>query len=276
MGGSEENKAGTPLGGDRVQLDGAWSFEAQIGAIKSCNKVDDLSFKEKSVKDVSDRGRTEGAARLQQVLEDVLSSAPSKPAKAATAAPKTNGLEQAEETEVRREVRGLLQVLQGLRTDGGPVAKRNAIAMDVLRQLDSLNVSVACLKSTKIAAELNQPYWRGTEVSEEVRRYASSLVREWRAMYKAETGGTTSAISPAVLARKCKSLSMDLEECAYGRHQRVAQYIEVVNCLCGVLKADYNAGKELLDGTLLPKQLVARAGDHIRRRLEKTKRSILV
>lgn len=65
--------------GSRIQLDGAWSFKAQIDALRACNQEDaagrraaggscqgdsgerqeDFTFRENSVKEVTDRGRTE-------------------------------------------------------------------------------------------------------------------------------------------------------------------------------------------------------------------------
>jgi len=252
-------------------LDGGWSFQAQFEALKKSSgpPQDDFTFREQSVKDVSDRGRAEGAAKMQQVLEDVLSSQRVSPVKqeACKAFRKCEGPEAAE---VCREVQSLVRVLQGLRKSGGAAASRSSAALDALRQLDSVNVSVACLKVTKVAVEVNQPCWRGNEASGEIRNLATALVKEWRGMYRAETGqGSTSTLNPVILSRRCKTLSMDLEDCAYGKHQRAKHYIEVVNCICGLLRLDETVGKRLLDGHLRPKELVGRAGDHIGRREER-------
>mmetsp|Transcript_93006 Transcript_93006/g.259112 ORF Transcript_93006/g.259112 Transcript_93006/m.259112 type:complete len:275 (+) Transcript_93006:89-913(+) len=271
---SKEEKQTSVMLPDKIQLDGAWSFQAQFDALKACNAQDDLTFKSNSVKDVSDRGREEGAARLQKALEIALSSDPARASRKRALPAPTSSAEQLEEVEVRREVRALLTTLQRLREDG-PHAKRDESAMGVLRQLGDLNVSVACLKATRIAAELNQPSWRGSEVSAEVRQYAAALVKEWRAMYRAETGSLgDETLSPAARSRKCRNLSMDLEACTHGRHQKVAHYIEAIEYLCRLIIADGQASRGLLAGTVASKDLVARALDEIRRRKERLKHGL--
>jgi len=269
--GMSEEKQPSVLLEHKASLDGSWNFQAQINALKSCGggggagsaggppSKDDLTFKESSVKDVTDRGRTEGAARLQKALEIALTEAPPT---APRPAPKA--LMVKEEVDVRGKVKAHLGALQRLRYDG-KTKSRDSAALDILRQLDSLNVSVPCLKDTKIALELNQPCWRGNEVSADVRQYASSLVKQWRTMFRVETGTGEVAMAPAVRSRKCRSRSMDLEECAYGQYQKVAQYMEVVDWTCKIIMADGKVSQGLLAGTLTSKALLTRAVEEVKR-----------
>jgi len=249
----------------RAQLDSSWSLEAQVGALKGSGAEDDLTFRESSVKDVTDRGRSQGAGQLQKALEHAMSAAPPKPAPSAQpAAPAQTPEEKQREAELQRGVRELLLALRRSWQEGES-AKRTAAAMTVLRQLSGLKVSVACLKATRIAAELNQPCWKGSDVAPEVRGLATSLVRDWRAMYRAQEGGSAPALSPAVLARKCRTVSMDLEECAYGKQQKVATYSDLVEGLCRLLAESHETSSGLLAGTVAVKQLVARVDEQVRR-----------
>jgi len=191
---------------------------------------------------------------MQKALEIVLSMP--RP-------PKRKALKMEEEVDSGAEVQAHVKTLQRLRA-GGHTPQRDSLAMGVLRQLGALKVGVACLKETRIAAELNQPFWRGTEVSKELRQYASSLVKDWRTMYRDETGTAEAAMPPAVRSRKCRNLSMDLEEHAYGRHQKVGQYMEVVDHTCRIIMGDSEVSRGLLAGTLLGKELLARAAEELR------------
>mmetsp|Transcript_6832 Transcript_6832/g.20161 ORF Transcript_6832/g.20161 Transcript_6832/m.20161 type:complete len:287 (-) Transcript_6832:411-1271(-) len=270
-GGKNVEKEASALLNERPSLDSSWSFQAQFSALKASNPQDDLSFRENSVRDVTDRGRAEGASKLQAVLDEALRSRPTAaPRKAAPALPPSTAAN-AQENEVRREVRAQLDALQRLRPEP-PTKARDGAVLQVLRKLAGLKISVACLKSTKVAAELNQSSWRGNEVAPEVRGLVTALIKDWRAMYRAEEG--TSTLTPEARTRKCRNLSMDLEECAYGRYQRVAQYIQTIEGMCCVIKIDSEVSSNLLAGTLPAKELVDRVSANIRRQAEKRKREV--
>jgi len=166
-----------------------------------------------------------------------------------------------------------LKTLQRLRGDV-PSTNRNTAALHVMRQLSDLDVSVGCLKATKVAAELNQPFWRGTEVSADVRRFATSLVKEWRVMFRNETGTTEVAMNPEVRSRKCRTISMDLEESAYGWCQKVAKYMEIVDWTCKIILGDGEVSKALLAGTLGCKELLTRAAEEVKRQRARLKHGI--
>mmetsp|Transcript_54662 Transcript_54662/g.159509 ORF Transcript_54662/g.159509 Transcript_54662/m.159509 type:complete len:276 (-) Transcript_54662:34-861(-) len=272
--GKEENQTSVLLSDGKAKLDGSWTFQAQFNALKTSQTQDDLTFRENSVKDVTDRGRQEGADRMQKALEIAWTATPPPKPPGQKALQMTPGPGEAEEAEVRREVKVHLKTLQRLREEG-PTSKRDASVMNVLRQLRDLNVSVACLKATKIAAELNQPCWRGNEVSAELRRYSSSLVKEWRTMYRVETGTPEPAMSAAVRSRKSRRISMDLEESAYGRHQKVAHYMEVVDWTCKIIIGDNEVSNGLLAGTLPSKELLARSAEELRQQKACRKRQLL-
>lgn len=270
------------------QLDGGWDFQTQIKALSANNKEEEHAFKENSVKDISDNGRAIGAARLQEVLEHVLRIAAKQgalPIHDRQAGANISGGMVAgplgsfeiPEAEVRQEVRVLLQKMRSLREDGS-LASQAAAMLDIVRQLEHLPISVACLKSTRIAAELNQPCWRGEEASSEVRDRAASLVRRWRTMYRAEdtaAGGSSSSSSAgngaskasvASHSRRCRNLAMDLEESAYGTSQRRHGYSMVIEGICELLRRDSQAAQGLLSGSWTCKDFVKRANEAVRRR----------
>eukprot|EP00927_Polykrikos_kofoidii_P076756 TRINITY_DN73795_c0_g1_i1.p1 TRINITY_DN73795_c0_g1~~TRINITY_DN73795_c0_g1_i1.p1 ORF type:complete len:300 (+),score=60.14 TRINITY_DN73795_c0_g1_i1:61-960(+) len=244
-------------------LSGDWSFEAQIKALESCSQERDDTFKERSVRDVTDKGRMQGAAQLLKVLEDVLSKAPKAltngTAQGTSSSSSKNGrllpLQEVSEVATRKEVKSLLKRLQELREEGRCGASLDNEAMDVLAALDSLPVSVTCLKATKVAVELTQTFWRSNCVGAEVQRDAAALVKRWRVMYKASEGHA-STVSPAVQARHCKNVSMDLEECVHSSKQRVQNYQELIRGSCALLLYDKAAAGCLVSGTLGAKDFV--------------------
>ncbi|CAE8614227.1 unnamed protein product, partial [Polarella glacialis] len=193
---------------------------------------------ERSVKEVTDRGRVEGAARLQVALEEALENVPRlEPPTAkrkATEAFESDSLEPAiaaeaahVEAELRRDVRALLKPLQQLQ-QVRPSADSNAAALNIFRQLRRMQVSVDCLKATKIAIELNKPFWRGSQAAPEVRDAASSLVKSWRHMYRAQEAGGADGTSPAAQARKCRLLCVDLEEYAHSKCPKSTLYCRLI------------------------------------------------
>jgi len=167
---------------------------------------------------------------------------------------------------MRREVRELLRPLQGLRQDG-PSPARDRAALVILRRLGCLHMSVSCLKSTKVAAELNSACWKAPGFSAEVRNLAASLVRNWRALFRSENGGDeASAMSEAARSRQCQNLSMDLENNCYATLQRSAQYIALVQGLCRRIGTDPEIIRGLLAGTMATKDLVKQIAGEVRMR----------
>eukprot|EP00931_Biecheleriopsis_adriatica_P050973 TRINITY_DN29531_c0_g1_i2.p1 TRINITY_DN29531_c0_g1~~TRINITY_DN29531_c0_g1_i2.p1 ORF type:complete len:290 (-),score=58.03 TRINITY_DN29531_c0_g1_i2:209-1078(-) len=261
-GGGGENKPVREVG-SRIQLDGTWGFQAQFNAIAACTREDDNSFKENSVKEVTDRGRAEAAARLQRALEEALeqdsSDRTSKRKASAIEDERDRGLTEAVKTaeaEVRRDVRALLSPLKELEKVAGSDASNNA-ALDIFRQLKRLRMTVDCLKATKIAVELNKPCWRGSQAMPEVRDAASSLVRSWRSMYRAQAG-KAEGISEATKQRRFRLLSVDLEASAHGMSPKIQQYCRVIEELCEAIVNDPQLCRDLVQGSIPGNQLVGK------------------
>jgi len=262
---------------NKPNIDGSWGFKQQIGALKnSCDAEVDLTFKESTVKDVSDSVRAKSAAKLQEMLAGALKQPPSSKRKAsiafngvsasvgAGAAGSSHGGFELPEPELRLEVKGLVQQLQRLRQDPNCEA-RSAAVIDILQQLEQLPITVSCLKATKIGAELNEPCWRTTDNSKEVKGRAAALVRRWRSMYRAENGNTD-GVSVAAHERRCRNLSMDLEESAYSQVQRLSFYDDLILSVCELLKRDVDATRALMDGAITTKDFVGRVAGEVKRR----------
>jgi len=269
----QENKLCREASG-RIQLDGQWSFQAQFNALGACNQEDDNSFKENSVKEITDRGRVEGAARLQQALEASLASdglssllkhAPrDRPLKRKALAEDADGglteaaaaNDAAAESEVRKSVRALLQPLRELEKVAGSPARNNA-ALDIFRQLRRLNVTVNVLKATKVAAELNKPCWKGMQAAPEVRQAASSLVRSWKNMYRAQAGAVDD-VSEANLTKGCHRLSINLEESVHAKCPKTQHYCRVVEVLCAEIQSAPSLSRDMMLGSANGKDLLQR------------------
>eukprot|EP00933_Yihiella_yeosuensis_P048886 TRINITY_DN45342_c0_g1_i1.p1 TRINITY_DN45342_c0_g1~~TRINITY_DN45342_c0_g1_i1.p1 ORF type:complete len:286 (+),score=61.61 TRINITY_DN45342_c0_g1_i1:59-859(+) len=248
----------------KVQLDGEWSFQAQFRALGACHVEDDLAFKESSVKDISDRGRSEGVLRFQTALEEGLSRSSSQlkgKRKAPEAEEDDGGIAAASasdgkliEAEVRRDVRALMVPLREL-SQVSPTPSTNAAVLEIFRQLRRLQVSVDCLKATKVAAELNQPCWKGDQVSQEVREAAASLVRRWRSMYKSQA---STSDEPKIDERKCRCMAVDLEACTHGQMPKTSMYCRSVEVLCEIIRRDADLCRRMVFGTESIQDLVGK------------------
>jgi len=282
MGGSDgnssskgaENRNSIEFGGNRPKLSGEWSFKEQLAALRG--RVDpqmDFAFREGFVKDVTDKQRQAGHTRLESAFSDVLKRPLTerekrKAAKAATTAAAFKAIatgarplpvktpDELSAAELREDVMVLAKRLQSLRKDGR-VSKDAADCLDILYELEQLPMTVACLKATKIAVELNQPCWKAS-VNSEVREHATSLVRQWRAMYRAEEG-LPDGVTVAANTRRCRNLSMDLEEAVYSKVQKVAPYAELIQATCALLHCDVDSARSLLQGGVSSKDFVQRA-----------------
>jgi len=263
----QENKVCKELSGSRIQLDVQWGFQAQFNAIAACNPDDDLSFKENSVKNITDRGRAEGIARLQRALEESVENAPrQRPPKRKAVEEDPDGLTEAAaanvaaaESQCRKDVRALLQPLRELEKVAGTTARNNAV-LDIFRQLRRLSMTVNVLKATKVAAELNKPCWKGTQAAPEVRQAASSIVRSWKTMYRSQSdqAGASDEISDARLSKQCRSRSVDLEETVHGKCPITDKYCRVIEVLCADLLDTPSLSRELLTGSSNGKDLLSR------------------
>ncbi|CAK0810307.1 unnamed protein product [Prorocentrum cordatum] len=259
-------------------LDSSWTFQAQLRALATVGP-EDLTFREASVQDVSDRGREKAAARLKGAFQEVFPRPPSPERAPAAKRPRHAPAARGEaddprlEAEVRHAVSDIVTHLRLLRKEGSgrPDRGRDEMLLRAMRQLESLPVSVRCLKATKVALELNDPCWRTGAFSAEVRELAAGLVRGWRAMFKAENPSARSSsgasrMSEAAWAVKCQNVSMDLEGAIYGLQQRSDRYHELVAVLCKLLHWDHEACRSLLASSRFAKDLAARAESAVRHR----------
>eukprot|EP00929_Paragymnodinium_shiwhaense_P009133 TRINITY_DN113183_c0_g1_i1.p1 TRINITY_DN113183_c0_g1~~TRINITY_DN113183_c0_g1_i1.p1 ORF type:complete len:321 (-),score=69.29 TRINITY_DN113183_c0_g1_i1:110-1072(-) len=271
-----ENRVSHVSEGSRFGLSGEWNFKAQLRALKdAANTVVDYGFREGSVRDVTDKQRQAAHAKLESTLVEVLSRPMTdkerkKAAKAEAAAKDAvrSGMsdghvlplkepQEMSEAEMCQQVKVLCKRLQTLRKDGKH-ASRDADSVEVLYELEHIPMSVKCLKVTKVAAELNQPCWRGPGVSAEIREHVTSLVRRWRSMYRQEEGLPDGA-SAATHARRCRNLSMDLESAVHSRVQKVTPYAELVQAACALLYVEVASARSLLQGGIPTKDFVQRA-----------------
>jgi len=250
--------------GSRIQLDGAWSFQAQLDALRACNREEDWTFKENSVKEVTDRGRTEATARLQKALGES-QLMPRQKRKAIELENdedrKITEAMKAAEADVRKHVRALLAPLKDLEQVPRS-ADSDAAALAIFRQLRRLQVTVECLKSTRIAAELNKPRWRGANAAPEVRNAVTSLIKGWRSMYRAETG--KSDVLDATRARKVRLQAVDLEEKIFAQCQRLKDYRRVMELVTEELMQCRDVSDRLLEGSLSGYDLVAKNAGRLR------------
>lgn len=276
-----ENKCSYEFSG-KLQLDGSASCAAQVRVLAFANREEDLSFKESSVKDVTDKGRSQAAALVQNVLEQLLGasatprpertarieggvlkrkagqiSSEDTPASSSTAAP-------AEEAEMRQEVRSAVQELQKIRLAGGA---RTNDAIEILHRLDLLPMTISCLKITKIAMEVNQGHWRDNQVAM-IRELSRDLVHRWRALFRGETGVPASAVTPAAIgSQRLRTTAMFLEESCYTRIQAVAPYKALMQGVAERLLGDPQMARDLAVGGISAADFVKKVADE-RRRIE--------
>eukprot|EP00930_Biecheleria_cincta_P101580 TRINITY_DN93222_c0_g1_i1.p1 TRINITY_DN93222_c0_g1~~TRINITY_DN93222_c0_g1_i1.p1 ORF type:complete len:305 (+),score=80.83 TRINITY_DN93222_c0_g1_i1:44-958(+) len=271
----QENQLSKEFGGFKPQLDGSWSFQAQFNAIAAMSAEDDWSFKEGSVKDVTDRGRGEAVRKLQDALEDTIEKNPPparlssllyRPGRQCDEDEEDGGIAKAAaadaavaEVQLRKDVRSLLAPLRELEKLP-PSGSRNGAALDIFRQLKRLRITVDCLKATKIAVELNKPCWRGALASKDVQEAAGALVKNWRSMYRTQTGQSVEKYSQ----RRFRLVAVDMEESTYGANPKMAQYCKTVDRLCKELRKDPELCRELLAGTSSGAELRLRVGERVK------------
>jgi len=231
----------------RPQLDGSLKTESQAKYLSNFfAREDDLTFKEGSVKDVSDRGRAQVVNALMQALVVAFrQAAAEEKAPAATV-----GAAAIAPAWVLQDVLEQMEVLQQIRARGRPSECLSAAGP--LRKLATLPIDSATLKRTKVALELNHDFWKKAP-REEVRQMVAVLVRQWRNMYRSEQG-TQTRRGPS--ERSVRNLATDLEECAYSRAPKSSHYANLVQDLLQKLERAPGTAAGLLDGTQRSMDLV--------------------
>jgi len=292
--GGSERKLAFEFSGSQIKLDGAWTWQAQFNALAACNHVVDCSFRDGSIRDVSDTGRMKGAAFLLQVLDEIIAAegVPTKRRKLnkgsiesligggstssssrAVVKVDTSGLSP---EDVEKDCKFLVKELQRHRSEPASTV-RDAMVMDILAHLEHLPMTLECLRKSRIAMELNDPFWRGKAIAEKVRDKASMLVRRWRAMLKVQAPGIFEE-SAATKERRCRNLSMDLEECAYGFSQsakKLGGYADLLDAIATHLRQNPKGVQGLLFGTAETKDFVSDVAKEVRCRFDSRKEVFL-
>lgn len=235
------------------QLDGSRSIESQARFIGNYGAaVDDLTFKESTVRQVTDRGRAKVVSELMQEL-----ATQGKKARVAHRADQAAILAQSAAageppSEAIQEVRAQLATLQGIRARGKPADIVSA--RPPLDALSLLSIDAITLKKTKVAAELNQDYWK-VRSAPEVKRLAAALVQKWRSAYRREEDGPSE--------RTLRNTASALEESAHsaalrdaGRFGGAQQYNQLIEALLKKLTPELADG--LLEGREVALDLVGR------------------
>nr|ABI14322.1 unknown [Pfiesteria piscicida] len=223
---------------------------------------DDLTFKESSVKNISDRGRTRVIDALVEALgvaaaageadarrKQRAAAAASESAPAVSAAPQSPPW-------VLEEVKTLLRSLLHIRTRGR--AADILSAANPLTQLAALPIDSNVLKRTKVALELNNDFWKKSDVPE-IKNMVAVLVREWKNMFRNEKGAAAARKPRVFSARVLRNAATDLEESVHSKSPRVAQYQELIKAVIERLGQAPEQGLRFLDGAETSLALVTRA-----------------
>jgi len=266
----------------RLQLGSQSSLAAQARVLGLCLNPagPDLSFKESSVKDVTDKARTSAASKLQKALEKMLVTSITSPAchieggvlKRKASAAFVDGISHTpasssssacaikqetdmtpasssslacapkHETDMRQEVREEVEKLKKIRLSGGAEVDS---AVSILKDLALQPISASCLKITKIGVEINQGFWRGSQ-NNNIRELATTLVHKWRSLYRAENGAPEPVIAAAsVSTTRCRTLSMILEQTCHTHVQKVKMYSEFVDDVIDRLLSDQSLARKI-------------------------------
>jgi len=281
-GGGAENKGSFEVLG-KLQLDGSASCQQQSRILAYANREEDLSFKESSVKDITDKGRVKAAAMLQKVLEMLLGATAAAQSSAKTAhiedgilkrkaatafgagasssSSSTNAL--VEDAPMRQEVREAMSQLKKIRLAGG-ASVDNAVEL-IIHRLSKQPMSASCLKITKIATEINQPVWRNHQVAK-IKESSADLVQRWRSLYRGETGASAAAPAP-VGPQRLRTTSMFLEGSCHTLVQKVSLYVALMEAVAEQLQREPQAARELVIGGISSTEFVKKVADE-RKRLD--------
>lgn len=192
--GSGDDKAGKEFSGFRGSMgpangstEGIKRSAAYLSAYM--NQEEDWSFRENSIRDVTDCGREDAIGALVKALGTAFKRAHASPQGAVSTArgdvdgPKLPLSDPSDPVmELMKKLRAIRNAWTSTSTSSDPAA-----AIGVLRQLEGLPVDVECLKKTKIALELNHDFWK-LHAGSDARERAASLVRKWKVMYRAGQG----------------------------------------------------------------------------------------
>mmetsp|Transcript_55846 Transcript_55846/g.104770 ORF Transcript_55846/g.104770 Transcript_55846/m.104770 type:complete len:278 (-) Transcript_55846:108-941(-) len=249
--------------GGKVQLDGSWGFKAQLKALGAYNQEEDFGFKENSVKEVTDGGRSEGIARLQATLQECAEQlpVPSKKRKALLSGNeddrKIAEALTAAEGELCKNVLALLAPLKELEQVAGQVESEKAV-LAIFQQLKRLNLTSDCLKATRIPLELNKPCWRGSQATPMVRNTATALIKSWRTTFRADTGHSTEA-GVASRKRQLRLLAVDLEDQVFNQCQKMDQYCRLIESLTQELSRSQDVCQSFMQGRTSGQDLIAKS-----------------
>jgi hypothetical protein len=221
---AENSAAGAVANGP--QLGGTQSIESQATSLsRQQNKVDDLTFRERSVRDVSDRGR-------MKVMEDIMRSL-------AVGVKREREQQRAQKagqtSQVEQDICSQVARLQEIRSS----ARDPAAAAEPLRRLAATRMDGLLLRKTKVALELNQDFWKRCS-SLQVKQMVVTLVKDWRAVYRKEEDGPSE--------RTLRNAAADLENSTHVLAPRTAQYSNLVNALLGRLEQVPSIASSIIDG----------------------------
>mmetsp|Transcript_97970 Transcript_97970/g.204365 ORF Transcript_97970/g.204365 Transcript_97970/m.204365 type:complete len:289 (+) Transcript_97970:61-927(+) len=220
------------------KLDSSWKLDRQLKALAACEtkvgKTDDLTFKESSIKDVTDRGRGQVVEALMEALEKAINIADEETRRLALVdrqmAKNLAGSSQSSSQvpkHVYDEVKSHREALARFRKSGRTVDQPIA---ECLAQLGRLPIDARVLKETKVALELNHEFWRKSPETA-VRNYITELVTEWKNKFRAETGNYPEPKKKVYSQRALKNTATDLEGAAYNRVPRLLEYQQVIKAI---------------------------------------------
>lgn len=274
-----DNKNSYELGPGKLKLDGSTSCSAQLRVLQFANAEEDLSFKESSVQDITDKGRIQAAAMVQRVLEQLLGAEAVQPPrrtarvedgvlkrKAASAfgpgasSSSSSTAAPPDEAEMRQQVRQGSADLQKIRLAGG--AKRDD-AKEIMHQLEDLPMTVSCLKITKIAIEVNQGHWRNNQDAI-IRDLSRDLLQRWKSLYRAETGASATVTAAPIGSQRLRTTSMFLEENCYVHVQKAAQYKGLMEGVAERLQRDPEMARDVAVGRMPAPDFVKKVSDERR------------
>lgn len=231
-------------------LNGGGSIEGQAASLaRMGNSVDDLSFKERSVRDISDRGRAKTVEDIMRALATAFKSERERKKTeqinaAAVAAAAGQAVPQ---SATQQAVCAQLDILRRIRAKGK--APNPYVAAAPLQTLAALPINSEILKRTKVALELNHDFWRKT-APEDVRRMVNTLVREWKAAYRKEEDGPSE--------RTLRNSAAEIEESAQNVAPRKKEYSALVDGLLRKFLTSPEVGTSILDGCERAQELVSR------------------
>lgn len=240
-------KSGSATLNHQPQLDGSRSIEFQAKFISNfvASREDDLTFNERTVRDVSDRGRGKVVNDFMKGLATAFKKAQANRKAEQSAARAAAAAAGQPSSRVIQDVQVQLEALRGIRARSETADE--ASARPPLDQLALLPMDALTLKKTKVAAELNQDYWK-LRAAPEVQRLVTSLIHKWRAIYRREEDGPSE--------RTLRNSAVDLEEVAHSLAPRTQAYGQLVEAVIRRLSPELSL--KILEGSESAKDIVGR------------------